>query len=377
MTGVAVATAAIVIVLSVFNGFSRLSEEQISRVDPELKLVPKSGKTFAGADSLAQIIAALPGIAAAQPVIEDRAMIMSDYAQVPVVFKAVAEDYDRIVELESVMLDGVMASRLDSMSCIQLSVGVANRTGLRPGVESRAELYVPRRKGRINPANPESSFKGCTMIVSGIIQADQSDVDNDRVIIPLDVARQMLDYSDEASAIEIAVMPGNDISSKREVVAESVGPDFVVLDRKMQQAEAFRMIKIEKWVTFMMLIFILLIATFNIVSALSLLVIEKLPDTAIFRAVGLTRRAMRNVFAWQGMIITLIGGLSGTVLGIILTLVQQYFGIIKLAGDPSALTITEYPVRLEFSDIVAVIAVLILTSVVISALSRVFTKNIK
>ncbi len=209
IAGVAVAAMAIVVVLSVFNGFSRLSEDQISRVDPDLRVMPVLGKTFAGADSLAVAIAAIDGVTAVVPVIDDRAMLAGMREHIPVEFKAVGHGYTSVIPVDSVIVDGVFIEKFDTLACMQLSVGVANRTGLRPSVSKVAELYVPRRRGRINPANPASSFRSTRMLVSGVLQVDRADVDNDRVVIPLDVARSLLDYSSgEASSLEVAVASG-------------------------------------------------------------------------------------------------------------------------------------------------------------------------
>ena len=377
IAGVAVATMAIVVVLSVFNGFSKLSEDHLSKIDPELKVTVRLGKVFAGSDSLSSLLSSVPGVKAAVPVIEDRAMLVSEYANIPVEFKAVGMGYDDVVALDDVIIDGAYLPALDSVGCMQLSVGVANRTGLRPGVNTLAELYLPRRKGRINPANPASSFRSERMIVSGVLQVDQSDVDNDRIIIPLDDARRMLDYGDEASAIEISLAEGADADVTLAAVSEIVGDDFSVLDRRMQQADAFRMIEIEKWVTFMMLVFILVIASFNILSTLSLLVIEKQADSRIFRSLGLSRGAVCNIFCWQGFLITVTGGVAGIVVGILLSLAQQYFGLIKLGGDPAALTIDVYPVVVVMTDIFVVLAAIVVVGALTSQVTRIFTKNIR
>lgn len=377
IAGVAVATMAIVVVLSVFNGFSKLSEDHLSKIDPELKVTGRSGKVFAASDSLSALILSVPGVKAAVPVIEDRAMLVSQYANIPVEFKAVGDGYDDVVALDEVIIDGAYLTELDSVGCMQLSVGVANRTGLRPGVNTLAELYLPRRKGRINPANPASSFRSERMIVSGVLQVDQSDVDNDRIVIPIDDARRMLDYGDEASAIEISLKAGADADATFSAVSELVGDDFNVLDRRMQQADAFRMIEIEKWVTFMMLVFILVIASFNILSTLSLLVIEKQADSKIFRSLGLSRGAVCNIFCWQGFLITVTGGVAGIIVGILLSLAQQHFGLIKLGGDPAALTIDVYPVVVVASDILVVFAAIVVVGALTSQITRIFTKNIR
>lgn len=375
IAGVAVATTAIVVVLSVFNGFSRLSAEQLSKVDADLKITAAEGKTIAGADSLVAVLAEIEGVKAAGAVIEERAMLVGDHARIPVEFKAVTADYRGIVDLDEVMIDGVFLNTLDSTACMQISVGVANRTGLRPGVNSTAELYVPRRKGRINPANPASSLRSEQMIVSGVLEVERAEVDNDRIIIPLGAARRLLDYDSEATSIELATE--GDGAKVAEEVKARLGDGYNVLDRRMQQADAFRMIAVEKWITFMMLVFILIIASFNIVSTLSLLVVEKRHDMSVIRAMGASRKSVRGIFAWQGFMITLIGGAAGIVVGIGLSLLQQHFGLIRLAGDPDALTISVYPVAVEVSDIFVVLAAVAVIGALCSQVTRIFTKNIR
>ncbi len=378
IAGVAVATMAIVVVLSVFNGFSRLSTDRLSLIDADLRIEPKEGKTFRRAGEMVALLSERDDVAAASAVIEERAMLVADAAQLPVEFKAVDSNYDRVVRIDSVMIDGIYLARTDSIDLMQLSVGVANRSGLRPGLEYAADLYVPRRKGRINAANPAASLRSHTLAVSGVMEVDQAEEDNDRVIIPLAVARELLEYEDdEATAVEIAVKAGSDPEKVAEEIAVVIGEDYTILDRGMQQADSFRMIQLEKWVTFMMLVFILLIASFNIISTLSLLVAEKRSDSTILRALGMSRDSTARIFRLQGLLITLIGGAAGIVIGIALALLQQHFGLIKLAGDPSALTISVYPVAVEPIDVAAVAVALVVTGIVTSQLTRLFTKNIR
>lgn len=375
--GVAVATMAIVVVLSVFNGFSALSESHLSKIDPDLQVQPVTGKVIADADSMAQAIATLAFVRAAAPVIEERAMLVSGHAQQPVVFKAFGPGHSDILSPDSIMIDGSYITAVDSLAGMQISVGTANRTGLRPGYGTVADLYVPRRYGRINPANPLAAFTSRQVMVTGVFQTDQADIDNDRIMIPLSTARQLLDYATEASAVDIALRPGTDIREAARTVDELVGDGFRVLDRRMQQEEAFRMIEIEKWVTFMMLMFILLIASFNILSTLSLMVVEKKEDSEIFRALGATASFVRSIFISQGFLITVLGGLAGIVIGVILSLLQQHFGLIRLAGDPEALTITVYPVAVSPADILAVGAAVIAIASLTSQTTRLFTRNIR
>ena len=375
IAGVAVATMAIVVVLSVFNGFSRLSAEQLSKVDADLKITATEGKTIARADSLVALLSEVEGVKTAGAVIEERAMLVTERASIPIEFKAVTPDYRGIVDLDEVMIDGVFLNSLDSTACMQISVGVANRTGLRPDVTSAAEIYVPRRKGRINPANPAASLRSEPMIVSGVMEVERAEVDNDRIIIPLASARKLLDYDSEATAIELSITGLADQVARD--IRNLLGDNYNILDRSMQQADSFRMIAVEKWITFMMLVFILVIASFNIISTLSLLVVEKRHDMSVIRAIGASRRSVRAIFAWQGFMITLIGGVAGIIVGIGLSLLQQNFGLIRLAGDPDALTISVYPVAVEVGDIFIVLAAVAVIGALCSQITKIFTKNIK
>ncbi|MDE6134183.1 MAG: FtsX-like permease family protein, partial [Muribaculaceae bacterium] len=380
VAGVAVATAAIVVVLSVFNGFTDLAGRQLSRIDPDLRAVAVRGKVFAGADSLAAKLETLPEVASAMPVLKDRALVVAGRQQMPVRFMAV--DPGRIhcvMQPDSIVIDGVYSAyngMPDSLPGMQISVGVALSTGMRPSPYAAGEIYVPRRRGRINPANPAGAYRSMEVAVTGVTQVEQQDFDNDMVILPLEPVRELLEYSgDEASSIDIRLAGGVTEKTGKSAVGAVLGDSFSVLTRRQQSADTYRMIAVEKWVTFLMLVFILLIASFNIISTLSLLVIEKRDNMATLRALGAPAGFVTSVFADQGMLITICGGVTGAVAGIILVLAQQYFSLIKLDGDPSALTIEAYPVRLAWTDVGLVLATVAVLGVAVAQVSRLFTRR--
>lgn len=368
---------AIVVVLSVFNGFEDLSDRQLSRINPDITIQPKTGKVIADADSVAAVALSTDGVAAATPVITERAMLINDQVQLPVVFKAVDKAYNDVVSIDSLIIDGFYDESVDTMAAMQISIGVANRTGLRPIYGNMTDLYVPRRTGRINPANPAAAFRSEPMVVTAVIESDNAEDDNERVIIPLSVARKLLDYDREATSVDIALDATADGDNVMTSLQTALGENYSVLNRKMQQEEAFRMIEIEKWVTFMMLIFILAIASFNIISTLSLLVAEKRKDISTLRSLGASRRLVGKIFITQGFLITVIGGFAGIVAGVVLALVQQHFGLIKLAGDAQALTITVYPVVVKLTDILIVFFTILAVAIIISQFTRLFLRNIK
>lgn len=374
--GVAVATAAMVAVLSIFNGFSDLAADHLSKLDPVLKVERRDGRVIANADSLAAAIGRRGDIAAAYPVLSERALMVTETAQMPVVFSGIPDDYAESVALDSIIIDGEYATENTAGTpAAQIAVGVANTLLLRPDGAYNVDIYVPRRVGRINPANPAAAFRGAEVAVSGVYQVDQPDIDADGVIVPLGVARDLLGYETEGSSVNVYPADGADTGDVRKALEEMTGSDYTVKTRLEQRSEAFRMIAVEKWVTFMMLIFVLVIALFNIVSTLSLLVIEKRFNMATLRAMGATRAMVRGVFIVEGWLITVVGGIGGLILGVALTLIQQYGKVIKLSGDPSVLTVTTYPVRLDALDLAIVFAAILVTGFITAQITRLFTKN--
>ena len=335
-------------------------------------------RAASGADSLAAVVAATDGVIAATPTLTERGLLVGNEAQLGVVFKGVAPDYTRVIDYDDAVQSGLRLNpsfMLEGDVAAQMAIGVAARLGLQPG-SGRAELYVPRRIGRINPANPAGAFFSRNLVLEDILAVDQMEFDADHILIPIDVARDILMYDNaEASAIEIKTAPGQTkaVASHLESL---LGDGYTVATREQQHQEAYNMIAIEKWVTFAMLIFILVIAAFNIVSTLSLMVIEKRDNMATLRFMGASRLQVRQIFMWMGAFITLAGGIAGLILGIGLSLAQQYGGFIHLAGDPSKLTVDIYPVHVEFTDILAVLAIIAVMSAVTSLITRIFTRKI-
>ncbi len=371
VVGVAVAAMAITVVMSIFNGFAGLAASQLSALDPQVKVVPAEGKVMSDGDSIASVLTELPVVAQAMPVVEERALVMAGNLQMPVRMKGVPEGYDRFCRIDSVMVDGQYMEDIGDIGMAQIGSGVAMKTGVRANYNNQISLYVPRRVGRINPANPAASFMGTEMVVSGVFQVGQSEYDYDHIFLNIDRARELLQYSTEATAMEIALADGADESTAVKEIAAAVGPEFKVLTRIQQQEEAFRMIEIEKWVTFLMLAFILVIASFNIISTLSLLVIEKRDNMATMRAMGAPRSLVRRIFMIQGWLISVCGGVLGIVAGTLMSLAQQHFGFIKLSGDPSNLTVDSYPVHVEASDLLMIFIVVMVVGLLTSQVTRI------
>lgn len=369
MAGVAVAAMAMICVMSVFNGFTDVAARRLSLMDPQLKVTPANGDIIANADSIATAVSRIEGVGLALPVLCGQALAMFGQNQLPVIVQGIPDGYDNITDISSTVIDGELRSSDEKANYATLSVGLALSLNARPGYLSALRLMVPRRNGRINPALPISAFRSDTLIVSGVYQSEQQEYDTDRILIPLADARRIFEYTTEATSVDIALTPGADVHKTAEAISRALGTGFRVADRMEQQEASFRMIRIEKWVTFLMLTFILIMASFNILSTMSMLIIEKRRNTAILAAIGTPASTLRRIFLNQGFMIAAVGGAAGLMTGTILTLLQKHFELIKLGGDHSIMSISAYPVRLSLTDILAVAAIVAVTGIISGAIS--------
>lgn len=373
--GIAVATMAMVVVLSVFNGFTDLAMGRLGLLDPELKITPLHGKAIAAADSVAATLESLPSIAAATPTVEERALAVASDRQMPVRIKGVDfGSYHRVSRIDSTIIAGGGPAHLpEGYSPAVLSVGVASQLQLYPGYDQQLSVYVPRRTGRINPANPAASFIAARLQPAAVFRVDQAEYDSDYMFIPIDEARRLLDYSSQATAIEVTVAPGCTESEATGALRKALGTGYVIESRLQQQSASYKMIGVEKWITFMLLGFILVIASFNVISTLSMLIVEKEDNISTLSAMGASTALIRRIFAIQGWLISIAGGIIGAAIGVALCLLQQIFGLIRLGGDHSAMSIDSYPVKVEGSDLLVVTALVI----IVGALTSMVAARIK
>lgn len=378
LCGVAVAAMAMVAVMSVFNGFTDLAASRFSLLDPPLMALPAGGgKVIDRADSLAARIEALPQVAAALPVVVEQGLAVYDDRQLAVTLVGVPERWAAAIGVDSIIVDGEDFTSEPSARLATIAVGPAVKLGARPDAGRSLQLYVPRRLGRYNPANPMTAFRSDTLRVSAVYRTDQPAHDDDRIIIPLARLRSMLEYDGgQASQLLLVPVPGVSPEAMREAVARQ-GAGLRMLTRMEQQERSFRMIRIEKWISFLMLVFILVIASFNIISTLSLLIIEKEPSIAILDALGAPRRMVNRIFVIQGWLISLFGGLIGILLGTALVLAQQWGGFIRLGGDPAQMSISVYPVRLDPVDLLSVMAIVALVGFLTGLLTLAVRKSAK
>lgn len=351
--GMAVATAAIICVLSVFNGFKGIIADRLDTLSPDIIAVPLKGKVFEDADSIAKRIEDIDGVEIASPTLTDNALALCKSREMPVTLKGVdLNNFRKITALDSLIIDrSAQVARIPDSESSDAIFSIGAAAGISAVPEDEVLLFTPIREGRVNLSNPAASFLTDSVRVTGVFRSDQSQFDENLVIVDIDLARELLQYDSEASAIEILASRGSEITKLTSEISRAIGPRFAVKDRLRQQEMNFRMISIEKWVTFLLLFFILVIASFNIISSLSMLVIEKEKSISTLRAMGFSRRGIGSIFFWESIFVTIIGGISGIAIGIILTLMQEHWGLIKLQGDPGTLTVASYPVHLDPADI--------------------------
>ncbi len=377
--GVVVATAALICVLSVFNGFKGLIMGRLALLDPEVAITATLGKTINDADSVINAVGTLPGVERAVPVVIDQALAMYAQYQMPVRLKGVPDDYNRMNGMDSVIVDGEWKLRDQVSKYAVAGAGPAVRLCVRPEFMGMVRLYAPQRQGRVNIANPMGAFRQDSLFVSGVFQLQQNSYDADLIYVPLDMARELFDYETEATQIELKLMPGANEQQVMQLISHVLGKGYQVKNRLMQQREAYRLVNIEKWMAFLLLAFILIIATFNVISTLSLLIIEKDDSIATMRALGANDRQISRIFVLQGWLITLAGAVTGIVIGLILCLCQQQFGLLRLSGDPANMIISAYPVVVEWTDILVTLALVaavgLLTSMVTALIMRRRLKN--
>ena len=372
--GVVVSTAALICVLSVFNGFRGLIMGKLAMLDPQVAITATMGKTVNDADSVIDVVMAVPGVERAVPVIEDQALAIYAQMQMPVRLKGVPDDYNRMNEMDSVIVDGVWKLRDEVSRYAVAGAGPAMRLYVRPDFLGMVSLYAPQRRGKVNVANPMGAFRQDSLFVSGIFQLQQNSYDADLIYVPLDVARNLFDYETEATQIEVKLAPGASEQRVMDGIADALGSGYQVKNRLMQQLEAYRLVNIEKWMAFLLLAFILVIATFNVISTSSLLIIEKDDSIATLRALGAADRQISRIFVLQGWLITLAGAVTGVVIGLVLCLCQQQFGLLRLSGDPANMIISAYPVEVHWGDVLVTLALVaavgLLTSMVTALIMR-------
>ncbi len=353
--GVTVATIALICALSVYNGFGDLVSTLFSHFDPELKITPRQGKVFDPSDERIQQIRNLPSVELTSEVLEDNALVKYRERQVVGVrVKGVDENFPELVEIDSVLIDGRFALAEDVVNYATLGIGLASSLGINAGFVSPLEIYAPKRDEKVNLSNPATSFRVEYAYIGGVYRINEQSYDDNYMIVPIELTRSLFHYEKEISALEIKLKPDASLPKVEKEIQHLAGDDFLVQNRFEQQEASFRMMQVEKWVTFLILCFILAIALFNIVGSLSMLMIEKKNDVQTLRNMGANETQIRHIFLLEGWMISASGGVIGILLGVVLCLLQQEFGLISL-GESGSFIIDAYPVRVDFTDVLTVL----------------------
>lgn len=379
VVGVAVAVAAIICVLSVFNGFREVLTDRNGRMLADIEVSPLKGRSL-DIDSVLPRIRAIDDVELVSPVVSDQALAIYDSHEMPVRLYAIDyADLRRHTEIDSLIYDGGrMPSQEVSFDAAPeglTSVGVASRLGAyNPG--DVIFIFAPKRVGTINPDNPSSSFVTDSITTAGIFESGDQLFDTSTLIIPTEVARPLF-MLEENEATSVAVKLRKGISPDRVAakISEAL-PGMRAQTREMQQQVSFRMVNIEKWVTFLLLIFILGIASFNIISAMTMFIIEKQRNMQTLRSIGMTRAGIGKIFAWQSAFVTLTGTAAGMALGLLLCLLQQHYGLLTMgessAGDAAAVA---YPVKVLWMDFPAILVPIIIVGALSAWISASFARS--
>ena len=373
VVGVAVATAAIVIVLSVFNGFRFHLNARLDSLTADVSVAPLLGKTIENGDSLADVLSKVPGVEIAMPEVADNALVIAEAKEMPIKLKGVKpETFAKLTSIDSLLLDGAPVKDYTPRQA-SISVGVAQRLGIYTTGED-IFIFAPKRHGRVNLANPAYSFLSDSLQVGSVFRSMQTEFDDNTVICDIETARGLFQYDTEATSIQIKASPSTNPVALAQRISEELGGNYDVRDRFRQQEVNFRMVAIEKWVTFLLLVFILVIASFNIISTLCMLILDKGSSINTLSWIGLSRRRVGNIFWWESILVTLTGAVAGLVLGLCLSLLQEKFSLIKLSGDPDSLIIQAYPVKVEWLDLLVTLIPIIVIGVITAWISEAFAK---
>lgn len=354
--GVAIATMALVCTLSVFNGFQELVSSLYCAFDPQLKITPTTGKTFDCTDARIKSLRTWKELEVITEVVEENALVRYKERQVTATLKGVSDNFKQLTQIDSLLYDGKFVLSDPIVSYATLGAGLSSGLGVGAGFLTPLEIYAPRRNAKVNTANLTSAFNLDYAFVTAIFNVNQPQYDESLVILPIKFTRNLFNYTTEATSIEIKVKKGADVDEVKNKLIDYLGNNFKVKNQYEQQEESFKMMQIEKWMTFLILCFVLMIAVFNIIGSLSMLILEKERDITTLRSLGANNQLISKIFLLEGWMISSIGAILGVGLGITLCLLQQHFGLLKLSGGVGAFVIDAYPVKVLATDILIILS---------------------
>ena len=357
VVGVAVATMALVCTLSVFNGFQELVADLFTAFDPQLRVTLCEGSTIPDDDEALQRLQESDVVDVCTRVLEGQALVVENGQQQVVTIKGVDDNVSEQAHLEDILYgDGSFCLHADALEYGVLGIQLASRLGLAASFPDPLQVYAPRKDERVNMANPISSFNHDELQSPGVVfMVKQVKYDAQYILTSLGFAQRLFEQQGRVSSVEIRLREGISTSRGKKVVKQLLGPRFQVADRYEQQEDVFRIMRIEKLISYLFLTFILLVASFNIIGSLSMLMIDKRADASTLRSMGASDALIRRIFMFEGRLIALIGALIGIVLGTALCWAQQTFGLISMGTVEGSFIVEAYPVSVHLTDLLAIL----------------------
>jgi lipoprotein-releasing system permease protein len=363
VVGVAVGTMALVIVLSVFNGFHDLVASFFTNFDPQIELVPTQGKTAPADDPLLDKIRKMPQVNVHTDVLEDQGLAVYGDRQQMVTVMGVDDNFTQLTNISDILYgDGEFTLQAANLFYAIPGIRLAQDMGLGARFDGYLKLYAPVRRGQITDLeDPSDGFVVDSLISPGVVFAvNQAKYDRDHIICSIGFARRLFDQDGMLSSLQIRLKPGSDLAAVKKQMREIVGSKYRVLDRFEQQSDTFNIMQIEKVLAYVFLTFILMVACFNIISSLSMLIIDKKADAATLRNLGATDRQIRSIFLFEGRIISAIGAVVGILLGLLLCWLQQEFGLVHMGDSAGSFVVNAYPVSVHYDDVAIVFVTVLL-----------------
>ncbi len=359
--GVTVATMAMVVVLSVFNGFSDLVATFFTAFDPQLEVVPTTGKYVNADDPHLMKIKSLDEVAVATESVEDQALAIYQDHQAMVMVKGVDDSFTELTRINDICYgDGTFCLHAGDLEFGTPGIRLANSLGMPARYDGYLHVYAPRRDGQLDQSDPMDGFVVDSLMSPGVVfSVQQGRYDKNYLLTSLHFAQMLFQCDGEVSSVEINLKPGSDISATKRKMEQIGRGKFKVMDRYEQQAETFNVMQIEKFMAYVFLTFILIVACFNIIGSLSMLIIDKNDDAQTLRAMGARDALIRRIFMMEGWLISIIGAILGVGLGLLLCLLQQQYGLVRLGESSGNFVIDAYPVSVHYVDVLIVFVTVI------------------
>ncbi len=356
VAGIIVGTMALVIVLSVFNGFNGLIETFFSNFDPDLKITASRGKMFSPSENRFEEIQNLPGVLHYAEVIEETALLKYGDQQYPAIVKGVPPNYSDYTSIDTLIIDGIFMLQDDGIDYAVVGQGVAYNLGLGLSFVDPIRIFVPK-KGHQASLNPAQSLNFDYIFPAGVFSLLE-EIDSKYMIVPYHFASRLFESENRVSAVELGIDPGVNSKKLQKEIQGILGDSFHVKNKYQQHDMIFRTIKSEKWASYFILVFILIVASFNMLGSLSMLIIDKKEDLFILRSMGADSKLIRKIFLFEGWLISFFGALIGAMLGIFICWLQIRFELVTLPGAGS-FVITAYPVKIVLSDIFLILGIVL------------------